>query len=380
MIAKPEPDAGRGGTILFVDDEPLSLKYFKASVGKYANVVTADSTDAALKILASEGDTISVVVSDERMPRDSGVSFLSSVRKSWPSTVRILTSAYADIDLQQAINGAAIHRFLPKPWDIDELCAAMQEALQAERAAEDPSDPTQDGPRDAENANLELLAILARELTKPLDSLDSEAIKLSALMGAQPITTGHKQSQIASWSTRMRAVQIATAAHQIHSNIEYCKSLTAPIAVLAEGLRGATGLQTFSMAETASEVLEKIARGHANRKFIALDARRDFQYRAPKPIMAFVLSNMLQSTIRQLADVRSDISIELVPGHDGNEVRITAQLDGVDGQLREFERINRSALWAFGGELLQSSDTDTGTWTTAVRLPNAEDPAGASSH
>jgi two-component system probable response regulator PhcQ len=93
MIVKPEPDADRGGTILFVDDEPLSLKYFKASVGRYANVVTADSTDAALEILASEGDTISVVVSDERMPRDSGVSFLSSVRKSWPSTVRILTSA-----------------------------------------------------------------------------------------------------------------------------------------------------------------------------------------------------------------------------------------------------------------------------------------------
>ncbi len=172
MIVKPEPDAGRGGTILFVDDEPLSLKYFKASVGKYANVVTADSTDAALKILAAEGDTISVVVSDERMPRDSGVSFLSNVRKSWPSTVRILTSAYANIDLQKAINGAAIHRFVPKPWDLDELCAAMQEALHAERTGEDPSEPAQDGPRDAENANLELLAILTRELAKPLESLD----------------------------------------------------------------------------------------------------------------------------------------------------------------------------------------------------------------
>jgi two-component system probable response regulator PhcQ len=96
--------------------------------------------------------------------------------------------------------------------------------------------------------------------------------------------------------------------------------------------------------------------------------------------MAFVLSNMLQSAIKQLADVRSDIAIELVPGHDGNEVRITAQLDGVDGRLREFERINRCALWAFGGELLQSSDTAAGTWTTAVRLPNAEEPAGASTH
>ena len=106
----------KGGTILFVDDEPLSLKYFKASVGKYANVKTASSPDAAMEILASEGDEISVVVSDERMPRDSGVSFLSGVRKSWPSTVRVLTSAYANIDnLQHAINDAAIYRFVPKP-------------------------------------------------------------------------------------------------------------------------------------------------------------------------------------------------------------------------------------------------------------------------
>ena len=107
MDVKHATDAGRAGTILFVDDEPLSLKYFKASVGKYANVVTANTPEAALKILEAEGDAISVVVSDERMPRDSGVSFLSNVRKSWPSTVRILTSAYANIDLQQAINGAA---------------------------------------------------------------------------------------------------------------------------------------------------------------------------------------------------------------------------------------------------------------------------------
>ncbi|HML27723.1 MAG TPA: response regulator, partial [Hyphomicrobium sp.] len=83
----------RNATILFVDDEPLSLKYFQASVGKYANVKTASNPDAALEILESEGDDIAVVVSDERMPRDSGVSFLSDVRKSWPSTVRVLTSA-----------------------------------------------------------------------------------------------------------------------------------------------------------------------------------------------------------------------------------------------------------------------------------------------
>jgi CheY-like chemotaxis protein len=167
----------RNPTILFVDDEPLSLKYFKASVGKYATVKTASSADAAMDILQSEGSDISIVVSDERMPRESGVSFLSDVRKSWPSTIRILTSAYANIDnLQHAINDAAIYRFVPKPWNLDELCAAMQDALLVERSANEVAEPAI-GPisgGDAEEASLALLAILAsgfdRSIPKRLNS------------------------------------------------------------------------------------------------------------------------------------------------------------------------------------------------------------------
>ena len=188
MISTSEQTALARRTILFVDDEPLSQKYFKASVGRYANVLTASNPDAALKMLAASGDTISVVVSDERMPHDSGVSFLTNVRKSWPSTVRILTSAYADIEnLQQAINGAAIYRFVPKPWDFDELCSAMQEALVAERVAEKVAAPLEGrlGSGNAESANIELLAVLARELATPLGSLDKEAFQLSILTGTR---------------------------------------------------------------------------------------------------------------------------------------------------------------------------------------------------
>ncbi len=185
MVSKTKTSNDKkSGTILFVDDEPLSLKYFQASVGKYAKVKTASSPDAAMEILESDGDEISVVVSDERMPRESGVSFLSDVRKSWPSTVRVLTSAYANIDnLQHAINDAAIYRFVPKPWNLDELCAAMQDALEVERSASALVEPAL-GPMaggDAEDANLALLAILASGFDTPLQSLETEAMQLAEL-------------------------------------------------------------------------------------------------------------------------------------------------------------------------------------------------------
>jgi len=374
-------DAGRGGTILFVDDEPLSLKYFKASVGRYANVVTADTPEAALKILESEGDAISVVVSDERMPRDSGVSFLSNVRKSWPQAVRILTSAYANIDLQQAINGAAIHRFLPKPWDLDELCAAMQEALHVERTQEHDTEESQyDRIADAENASLELLAVLSRELARPLQSLEAEAAKVSTLSGLHALLQpSNGQSQTDRWTAQLRAGKTAAAAEQMHRDIAYCKALAEPIAALAESLCEPLSNQTFSMTETASAALEKVV-PDASGKFITLDARNDFRYRAPKQVIAFVLLNILRRTI-MLARNGSDVTIELVPDDDYNEVRIAAPISAnPNNRVPDLDRACRSALWAFGGELLLSSDNTTNTEIASIRLPNAQTRHAASSH
>jgi two-component system probable response regulator PhcQ len=380
MSATPGTDSARGGTILFVDDEPLSLKYFKASVGKYANVMTADTAEAAMKILEAEGDAISVVVSDERMPRDTGVSFLSNVRKSWPSTVRILTSAYANIDLQQAINGAAIHRFLPKPWNLDELCAAMQEALHAERASEPHTEHHDEGQTDAKNANLELLAVLARELVRPLQALDAEALKISTLSGLQStLQSTPRQSQAAAWSAQFQTGKVATTADQLRRDIAYCRALAEPIAALADSLCQPIGSQTFSIAQTASETLEKFART-SNGPFIELDARNDFEYRAPKQIVSLVLIDMLQRTIRQPRSV-SRVTIKLVPSGDCNEVRITAALSQeADNRMDHLERVSRSALWAFGGELLLSRDITAGTESASIRLPKPESRAISASH
>lgn len=379
MNAITETDPGHAGTILFVDDEPLSLKYFKASVGKYANVVTADTAEAAMKILEAEGDAISVVVSDERMPRDNGVSFLSNVRKSWPSTVRILTSAYANIDLEQAINGAAIHRFLPKPWDLDELCAAMQEALHAERACER-AEPREEIQADAENASLELIAVLARELLRPLQALDAEALKMSTLSGLQSaLQIPLRQSHAAVWAEQFRSGKVAAATEQIRRDIAHCTALAEPIAALAESLCEPIRSQTFSMAETASETLEKFAR-NSNGRLIELDARRDFEFRAPKQLIAFVVSDILQRTITRSRS-GSGIAIELIPAVDYNEVRITAVLsDPAQDRESRFERASRSALWAFGGELLLSGDVAAGTETASIRLPKPESRAVVSSH
>ncbi len=303
------------------------------------------------------------------MPRDSGVSFLSDVRKSWPSTVRILTSAYANIDnLQHAINDAAIYRFVPKPWNLDELCAAMQDALHVERSAEALVEPVlgQMSGGDAESANLALLAILASGFDAPLKSLDSEAQQLTQLAGPQSLEASQTAaSYLASWSSRLRLGKLAASATQIQREIEHCKSLARSIGNLARSLGSPAAIQTSSMADTIAEVVELGMTGQWETWPSNFDGVGDFEYRVPREIMKFVLANLLRGTTKSASRPGLLPKIELRSCAEHNEVRIVVGSDCAPVSLEDNPpwRTVRCALWAFGGELLSSIDEKLGTST-----------------
>jgi FixJ family two-component response regulator len=117
--------------ILYVDDELLSLKYFKQIVGEEYGVITAASAEEALAVLADHADTIGVVVSDQRLPGTQGTEFLSQLRKHHPDIVRILATAYSDIATAiSAINEGAIYIYISKPWDPEALMRSIRQAME----------------------------------------------------------------------------------------------------------------------------------------------------------------------------------------------------------------------------------------------------------
>jgi response regulator RpfG family c-di-GMP phosphodiesterase len=64
------------------------------------------------------------------MPRMNGVTLLRRLRDIQPETMRMIVSGAADQTvLIDAINKAHIYRFIAKPWDDDELVAAVRDAL-----------------------------------------------------------------------------------------------------------------------------------------------------------------------------------------------------------------------------------------------------------
>lgn len=117
--------------ILCVDDERNVLRALeRIFLDDDYEIVLAGSGDEGLKTMEESGP-FQVVISDYRMPVMNGVEFLKAVYERWPETVRIVLSGYADAGaIVAAINEGHIYRFIPKPWNDDELRVTIQNCLE----------------------------------------------------------------------------------------------------------------------------------------------------------------------------------------------------------------------------------------------------------
>jgi two-component system probable response regulator PhcQ len=123
-------------TILLVDDEPNVTDALKRAFRREPyELLTATSAFDAQQIL--ERQHVDVVVSDEQMPGMSGSEFLSSVRKQFPHTIRMILSGQASLEAAvRAINEGEVYRFFLKPCNPADLSFTIQQALSHERLKE----------------------------------------------------------------------------------------------------------------------------------------------------------------------------------------------------------------------------------------------------
>jgi two-component system NtrC family sensor kinase len=117
--------------ILLVDDEINVLRSLERTfLDEEYEILTALSGTGGLSVL-QDVSPVQVVISDYRMPQMNGVDFLREVCRRWPDTVRMVLSGYADTAVViSAINEGEIYKFIPKPWNDDELRIAIINALE----------------------------------------------------------------------------------------------------------------------------------------------------------------------------------------------------------------------------------------------------------
>ena len=117
--------------VLYADDVTANTRQFQSLLEDTFDIDTAASGEEGLEKFQKNPDAYGIVMSDQRMPGASGTDLLSRVRAIRPRTVRILTTAYSDLDAAIAsINSGAIYKYIHKPWNSAELEISIRQAME----------------------------------------------------------------------------------------------------------------------------------------------------------------------------------------------------------------------------------------------------------
>lgn len=115
--------------ILYVDDEENNLQAFKATFRRDYKIFLAISAKEAREILESED--VDLIITDQRMPEETGVEFLESIIPIHPKPIRLLLTGYTDIQaVIDAINKGQVYHYLTKPWEEDYLRTVIKNAYE----------------------------------------------------------------------------------------------------------------------------------------------------------------------------------------------------------------------------------------------------------
>ncbi len=116
--------------VLYVDDERANRIVFEQSLGTEFRIQSVADGPSALAILDTED--VAVLVTDMRMPGMSGEELLRIAKERKPSTIRMVVTAYADVEpILRAINEGLVARYIIKPWIRAEIVQVLRWAIEA---------------------------------------------------------------------------------------------------------------------------------------------------------------------------------------------------------------------------------------------------------
>jgi response regulator RpfG family c-di-GMP phosphodiesterase len=119
-------------TVLIVDDEINNLQLLKRTLRRKFNILTAIDGKEALEIIEKEGQNISLIISDQRMPKMTGTEFLSKVSEKYPYIIKMLLTGYSDIEAMiDGVNKCQLFQYITKPFEPDELEMIIDHGIEA---------------------------------------------------------------------------------------------------------------------------------------------------------------------------------------------------------------------------------------------------------
>lgn len=164
--------------VLYVDDDRSSRIVFEQSFGRDFEVMTAPDARAALALL--ESHEVAVLLTDVQMPGLSGEELLRIARERHPRAIRIVVTAYSDVDrILRALNEGLVARYIIKPWERAELAQVLRWGCEAWGLAET-------GALRQRLAETDRVAATIHDLKTPLTAILANAEHLELLAASAP--------------------------------------------------------------------------------------------------------------------------------------------------------------------------------------------------
>ena len=119
--------------VLFVDDDLEMLQALKEGLEKYGDTFTAllaqDGQDAVEKL---KQHTVSLVVTDLKMPRMDGFSLLAYIMEYYPDIPVIIITGYSTAEMKRLAQEGGAVGYISKPFLIEDLAHQIMKTLRKE--------------------------------------------------------------------------------------------------------------------------------------------------------------------------------------------------------------------------------------------------------
>ncbi|TFW30287.1 nitrogen regulation protein NR(I) [Massilia arenosa] len=115
---------------IWIVDDDASIRWVLEKALARENLATRSFANAKDALAALDADTPQVLVSDIRMPGDSGLDLLAAVKERHPGLPVIIITAFSDLDSAVAAFQGGAFEYLAKPFDIDKAVELIRRALE----------------------------------------------------------------------------------------------------------------------------------------------------------------------------------------------------------------------------------------------------------
>ena len=115
---------------IWIVDDDASIRWVLEKALARESLETRSFANAREAMAAFETDTPQVLVSDIRMPGESGIDLLAAVKARHPGLPVIIITAFSDLDSAVASFQGGAFDYLAKPFDIDKAVSLIRRALE----------------------------------------------------------------------------------------------------------------------------------------------------------------------------------------------------------------------------------------------------------